>query len=115
MAYGLFHTARPFTKILLVLFLMVTTYLIFFGIGILLAWPIFKIPPSEVIGIIENRDTEGNIELLKFLQVLYSIGLFMVPALLAGFLIQKNTWDYLKANRSMQISLVILVFFFGGS
>ncbi|MCK4751527.1 MAG: CPBP family intramembrane metalloprotease [Bacteroidales bacterium] len=111
MAYGLFHTARPFTKILLVLFLMVTTYLIFSGIGILLAWPIFKIPPSEVIGIIENRDTEGNIELLKFLQVLYSIGLFMVPALLAGFLIQKNTWDYLKANRSMQISLVILVFF----
>ncbi len=109
MAYGIFHNARPFTKILLVLFLMVTFYLIFFGIGILLAWPFFKIPPSGIIAIIENRDIEGNIELLKFLQVLYSIGLFLVPALLAGFLIRKNTWDYLKINRSMKISLFILV------
>ncbi|MFC2081350.1 lysostaphin resistance A-like protein [Bacteroidota bacterium] len=109
MAYGIFHTARPFTKILLVLFLMLTFYLIFFGIGILIAWPVFKIPPSEVISIIESRDANGYIGLMKFLQVLYSIGLFLVPALLAGFLIQKNTWDYLKVNRSVNISLFILV------
>ena len=109
MAYGIFHTARPFTKILLVLFLMVTFYLIFFGIGILISWPIFKISPAEVIKIIESRDAQGHIELLKFLQVLYSIGLFLVPALLAGFLIHRNTWDYIKINRSVKISLIILV------
>ena len=109
MAYGIFHTARPFTKILLVLFLMFTFYLIFFGIGILISWPIFKIPPPEVINIIESRDAQGHIELLKFLQVLYSIGLFLVPALLAGFLIHRNTWDYIKINRSVKISLIILV------
>ncbi len=109
MAYGIFHTARPFTKILLVLFLMVTFYLIFFGIGILVSWPIFKIPPPEVIKIIESRDAQGHIELLKFLQVLYSIGLFLVPALLAGFMIHRNTWDYIKINRSVKISLIILV------
>jgi membrane protease YdiL (CAAX protease family) len=46
---------------------------------------------------------------MRFLQVLYSTGLFLFPALLAGFLIQKNTWDYLRANRNMQVSLLILV------
>jgi len=109
MAYGIFHTARPFTKILLVLFLMITCYLILFGMGILIAWPIFKVSPFEIIAIVENRQTDGNIELLKFLQVLYSIGLFLVPALLAGFFIQKNTWDYIRANRTVQISVILLV------
>jgi membrane protease YdiL (CAAX protease family) len=109
MAYGLFHTARPFTKILLVLFLMVTSYLILFGTGILLAWPIFGISPPEVIGVLENQDAEGHIRLLKFLQVLYSLGVFLLPALLAGFLIQNDTWEFLRADRKIRISLAILV------
>jgi membrane protease YdiL (CAAX protease family) len=109
MAYGFFHNARPFTKILLVLFLMLTSYLILFGLGILFAWPIFKVAPSEVISIIEERNAEDHIELLKFLQVLYSIGLFLVPALLAGFMIWKNPWEFLKADRSPTLALSILV------
>jgi membrane protease YdiL (CAAX protease family) len=109
MAYGLFQTARPFTKLLLVLFLMVTFYLILFGMGILLAWPIFKIPISEVISIIENQEAEGHLALLKYLQVLYSVGVFLLPALAAGFLIQKNPWEFLEANGRFRISLIILV------
>lgn len=109
MEYGFFHAARPFTKIMLVLFLMVTSYLILFGIGILIAWPLFNIAPGEVVTILESRSTDGHIGLLRFLQVLYSIGLFLLPALLAGFLIQRNTWNYLKADRQLRVSLIILV------
>lgn len=109
MEYGIFHTARPFTKILLVLFLMLSCYLILFGIGILIAWPLFNISPAEVIEIIENRETAEHIGLLKFLQILYSTGLFLLPALLAGFLIQRNTWAYLRADRPLRLSLIILV------
>ena len=109
MAYGLFHTARPFTKVLLVLFLMLASYLILFGTGILLAWPIFKTPPSEAIALLENQSADGNIRLFKFLQVLYSTGLFLIPALLAGFLIQRNTWEFLKADRRIKVTLIILV------
>ena len=109
MAYGFFFTARPFTKILLVLFLMVTCYLIFFGLGILLAWPLYKVPPQEAISILESRDIAEHLSMLKYLQVLYSVGLFLIPALLTGFLIQKNSWDYLQANKPLNISIVILV------
>jgi membrane protease YdiL (CAAX protease family) len=109
MKYGFFYTARPFTKILLVLFLMLTSYLVLFGLGILLAWPLFKVSPGEVITILENGQTEEYIGLMRFLQVLYSTGLFLLPALLAGFLIQKNTWNYLRADRNIQLSLLILV------
>jgi len=109
MAYGFFHTARPFTKILLVLFLMLTSYLILFGLGILVAWPIFDVAPAEVISILEEQNAQDHIELMKFLQVLYSIGLFMVPALLAGFLIGKDIWDFLKADRKPKFAISILV------
>lgn len=88
---------------------MVTSYLVLFGLGILLSWPIFNVPPSDVIEILENRNIEGNINVLRFLQVLYSIGLFMLPAILAGFMIYRNSWDYLKANRRINVVLTLLV------
>ena len=109
MTQGFFYDARPLTKLLLVAFLMVCCYLIFFGMGILLALPMFKIPPGEVISILENNEIETNIGLLKFLQVLYSIGLFLVPAILTGILIQRNTWKYLKADRISSYWIIILV------
>jgi len=109
MTQGFFYDARPFTKLLLVFFLMVCCYLIIFGMGILLAMPLFKIPPGEVIHILEQNEVEANIGLLKFLQVLYSIGLFLVPAILSGFLIQRNTWKYLKADRISRYWVFILV------
>ena len=109
MTQGFFYDARPFTKLLLVSFLMVCCYLIIFGMGILLAMPLFKIPPGDVIRILEQNEVESNIGLLKFLQVLYSIGLFLVPAILSGFLIQRNTWKYLKADRISNYWVIILV------
>ncbi len=109
MANGIFHSARPFTKILLIIFLMLSSYLILFGIGILLCGPIFRVAPGEVITILENREAGEHIEMMKFLQVLYSVGLFLVPALLAGWLIQKNPWEYLLADRSIRASVALLV------
>jgi membrane protease YdiL (CAAX protease family) len=109
MTQGLFYYARPFTKLLLVLFLMVCCYLIFSGIGILLAVPLFKVTPGEVIQILQNNEVGQHIGLLKFLQVLYSTGLFLVPALLSGFLIQHNAWKYLHADRISGYWIILLV------
>ncbi len=109
MTQGFFYDARPFTKLFLVTFLMVCCYLIFFGMGILLAWPTFQVPPGDVIGILEQNEVESNIGLLKFLQVWYSVGLFLVPAILSGFLIQRNTWKYLHADRISNYWIIILV------
>jgi membrane protease YdiL (CAAX protease family) len=109
MTQGFFYHARPFTKLLLVLFLMVCCYLIFLGLGILLAMPLFKVPPGEVLEIIQNNEVDRHIGLLKFLQVLYSTGLFLVPAVLSGFLFQRNAWEYLHADRISGYWVIILV------
>ena len=109
MRNGFFHPAHPLTKLFLVLFLMITCYLILFGLGILLAMPIFNVPAGEVISIIEKIDYEGNTALLKMMQVLYSSGLFLVPALLASFLIGERTGDYLFAKTCPDLRVVLLI------
>ncbi len=88
---------------------MLTSYLILFGLGILFAWPIFNLSPAEIISAIEERNAQDHIELMKFLQVLYSIGLFLIPALLAGFMIRKDAWDFLKADHRPKFTISILV------
>jgi membrane protease YdiL (CAAX protease family) len=77
--------------------------------GILLAVPLFKVSTGEVIRILEQPEVGDHIGLLKFLQVLYSVGLFLIPALLAGFLIQRNTWKFLRADRFSHYWIIILV------
>jgi membrane protease YdiL (CAAX protease family) len=63
----------------------------------------------EVINILEHNEFDHHIGLLKFMQVLYSAGLFLVPALLSGFLIQRNAWKYLHADRISKTWVIILV------
>jgi membrane protease YdiL (CAAX protease family) len=90
---------------------MLSSYLILFGLGILIAWPVFKVSPSDVISIIEERPSSEYLGMLKFLQVLYSVGLFLVPSILGGYMIHRDPWDYLKANRKVKLSLSLLVIF----
>ncbi len=109
MGNGFFHTAHPFTKLILLLFLMLASYLVLFGLGIFLAIAIYHIPAGEVISIIDNNSYEGNIPLLKMLQVLYSTGLFLIPAILAAFLIERRVGDYLGLSGLPGIGIFLLI------
>ena len=71
--------------------------------------PVFKISAREVISIIEDNRYENHIAMVKMLQVLYSTGLFLVPALLAAFLINKKTWDFLSVKRYPDLKVVMLI------
>lgn len=109
MQNGFFHAAHPTTKLLLVFFLMVTSYLILFGIGLLMAIPLFDVSVGEVISIIENNDFEGHIPLIRLMQVLYSTGLFLVPALLAAFLIGETARNYVFASNIPDAGIILLL------
>ena len=109
MQNGFFHAASPFTKLLLVFFLMVTSYMVLFGLGLLVAIPVFDVTVAEVISIIENNDFEGHVPMIKMMQVLYSCGIFLLPAILAAFLIGKRAGKYLFADRISTIDIILLM------
>ena len=109
MQNGFFYDAHPFTKLMLVLFLMVTSYLVMFGLGLLAAITVFDVSAAKVITLLENSEFGENIPMIKMMQVLYSTGLFLLPALLAAFLIGGSTGRYLSAVRLPRAELFLLV------
>lgn len=68
--------------------------MIFLFIGIALALPFFDISGDDIL----NFDGGGNIGFLKYLQIVQSFGLFIVPAFVVAYLFNRNTGTYLKYN-----------------
>jgi len=114
MAYGVFRDAHPISKLVLVGFLMVTSYLIILGLSILVASFAFDASWEVIQEVLELKDFEDHTALLKFLQMAYSTGLFLVPALLGAWLISGHTYDYLALDRYTSAGnylLVLLIIF----
>jgi membrane protease YdiL (CAAX protease family) len=59
---------------------------------------------------LSRLDDPGSLSLLKYFQVTQSFGLFIIPAVLAGYLFEGNSRAYLKAETTGGGSLYIIVF-----
>ena len=109
MKYGVFNDAHPVTKLVMVGFLMVTSYFIFLGLSIFIASLAFGASWDVISELLEIKNFEDHVALLKFLQMAYSTGLFLVPALLGSWLISGRTFDYLRLDRPSSVSKYIIV------
>jgi len=114
MRFELFRDISPFGKLVLTFFLMGSSYLVIFILTILVAVPIFGTSFTEIIELFRTGDFTNNINLLTFFQISYSAGLFLIPALLAGFLFHGKTLDYLSANKkpfglSLLLSILVII------
>ena len=109
MRQGVFHDSHPFGKLLLVVFLMGSCYLVIFFITALLAVPFFGMTFSGIIDFIRVGDYNGQAGMVSFFQITYSAGLFLIPALLAGLLIHGKSLEYLSARQSPAIFTIIII------
>jgi len=110
MKYALFRDLKPFGKLVLTFFLMGSSYLVVFILTTLVAIPIYGISLSEIIEIFRTGDYADNINMLSFFQITYSAGLFLIPAILAGFLFYGDSLEYLSARgRPLIITLMLSV------
>jgi membrane protease YdiL (CAAX protease family) len=108
MKYALFQDLKPFGKLVLTFFLMGSSYLVIFILTTLVAIPIYGISLSKIIEIFRTADFAGNVNMLSFFQITYSAGLFLVPALLAGFLFYGDSLEYLSARSKPLIMTLLL-------
>jgi len=109
MKYGVFQDFHPFGKLLLALFLMGSIYLIMLFLSSLLAAVIYQVGFSDILDIIQGRSYREHIGLMKFLQICYSAGLFLIPACLTGFFISGSAFTYLNAKKKPLFLTLILV------
>lgn len=96
-------------KLILLLLLVVFFMLMGSAVAILISVPLFGHDLSAIISMIENPEA-GNIGLVKFFQIIQSIFLFIIPALIAAWLFSENAFHYLEAgNKASSITLVLVL------
>jgi membrane protease YdiL (CAAX protease family) len=103
-----FIRMSPPTKILLLVFLVFVFLLISSILGILLAKPIFRMNMAEIYQVLSNPDAE-NLGLVKYFQIIQSVFLFLVPALIAAWLYSENMPQYLDADKKPGATTLLLV------
>jgi len=104
--------AHPFSKLIFSLFIILACFLIIMLIGILFAIPIFHVSISDITSLGNNYNDTDILKFLKYLQIIQSIGLFIIPAFIIGFLFDKSSSSYLgfKSTKTRLIILTIFTF-----
>jgi membrane protease YdiL (CAAX protease family) len=103
-----FIRMSPPTKILLLVFLVFGFLLISSILGILLARPIFRMNMAEIYQVLSNPNAD-NLGLVKYFQIIQSVFLFLVPALIAAWLFSEHLPQYLQADKKPGAISLLLV------
>lgn len=108
MAFTAFRGMKPFPQLMFSLFVMVVSVLVFLIVGMLVAVPFFGLEMLTGSLSASGLTSPEAINFLKYFQVLQSVGLFIVPPILLGWLFQGNIQEYLQLNRSTVIQNYLL-------
>jgi membrane protease YdiL (CAAX protease family) len=100
MDFSAFRDMRPFPQLMFSIFIMVASVFLFMIVGLVLAIPFYGLDGlMNSLSGAQNNSPE-SINFLKYMQVLQSIGLFVVPPFILGFLYHGNIGEYLRIDRS---------------
>ncbi len=110
-----FHGMKPFSQLMFSAFVILVCFLVFMLIGMLAAIPLFGLDSMLSMPTMNDLTNPESMRLLKFLQVVQSIGLFIVPPFILAWLFYGNTEEYLFLNKKPStvsyILVVVMVFF----
>ena len=89
-------------------FVILFSFLAFFIISAVVAIPLFGMESfSSIVNSSVSMD-ENNIPFLKYIQVVQSIGLFIIPSLILAYLFGGQISEYLNTNKTPQLRSAIV-------
>ncbi len=103
----LFEQSHPFTKLLFLLFIIVASFSIFLILGLITAVPFFGIQLSSFQDAL-NINNPDNIGLIKYMQFIQHMGIFVVPPLVAAYVFSKYPISYLSADTKSKFAVYLL-------
>ncbi len=108
MDFTAFRTMNPFAQLMFALFVMVASVFLFMVVGTILAMPFLGAENLMNAMSTANMNSPEGILLLKYFQVIQSIGLFVAPPFAIGLLYHGNIREYLRINCSTKARSFIL-------
>jgi len=86
---------HPFTKLLTLIFIMVTSFFVLFLLSYLLAIPLFGLSFDELSHILSGEIAAEHTAIIKYFQIIQTIGLFVLPPFLAVRFFSERPAQYL--------------------
>lgn len=114
MLRGALKNTSPFLQLITALSVVVVSFIIFLFIGLILGFVIFK---TNILNpeLLTNYDNPLTIQVLKYFQIIQSIGLFVAPPFAIGFLFSGKSFDFLNLNKlakpTSYIAAILLIIF----
>jgi membrane protease YdiL (CAAX protease family) len=98
----------PFPRILFSILLMISGFGAFFLIGLILAIPVFGINLGTLQEMMPDPENPEMVSILKYFQMLQSVGLFIFPAWMAAWFFSGDASSWLKINRLLHIKYFLV-------
>lgn len=108
MAFTAFREMGAWSQLIITAFIVLIIFLSLFLLSILAATPFVGLADMMAMFSENGMNNPSAIALLKYFQVVQSIGLFVLPPVLIGWLFEGNTGKYLQLNRKSNFNLILI-------
>lgn len=101
MDFSAFRDMKPFSQFMFAIFVMVASLFIFMIAGLVAAIPVYGGDGLlRIMTEMNQADKPLDVNFLKYLQILQSVGLFVVPPFILGWLYHGKVSEYLLIDRT---------------
>lgn len=104
-----FQNSTPFFKIIFTGLVMIVSFILFSVLGLLIVLPFIDIKLAEIPDIYNNLSSGFNVNLLKYIQGLNTIGLFIIPPFIIAYFMGQKSVDFLNLKFSKKFLTIIYV------
>ena len=109
MAYTAFRNMKPLSQLMFSIFVVIASFLAFMVLSLVIAFPLFGLESMLSIPTIDDLNNPDSIRILKYFQVVQSIGVFIFPPFILGWLFHGKIVEYLSLNKTVNLASVVLV------
>lgn len=109
MPFSAFRGMKPLSQLMFSIFVIFAGFLAFLVVSLVIAIPLFGLDSVLSIPSINDLNNPESIRFLKYFQVVQSIGVFIIPPFILGWLFNGNAAEYLSLNKKVTFASVLLV------
>jgi membrane protease YdiL (CAAX protease family) len=109
MAFLAFRDMKPLSQLMFSIFVVIATFLLFMVLSLIIAIPLFGFDSMLSIPTVDELENPESIRVLKYFQVVQSIGVFIVPPFILAWLYHGKIAEYLNLDKRVNFESVFLV------
>ena len=109
MAITAFRDMKPLSQLMFSIFVIIVCFLAFMVLSLVLAIPMFGFNSIMNLTAMTDFSNPETVQMLKFFQVVQSIGLFIIPPFILAYLFYGKIHEYLHLDNTFAFTTLFLV------